>query len=543
MREIDLLVVGAGPAGLGAAIEARRYGAGVIIVDDQDKPGGQLFKQIHKFFGSKEHQASIRGFKIGQDLLTEADTLGVEIKLSTKVVGIFENKIVSLITNNEEVSTIRPRKIVLATGGIEKPLAFPGWTLPGVITAGAAQTICNIERVLPGKKIVMIGSGNVGLIVSYQLLQAGAEVKAVIEAGNRIGGYAVHTAKIKRAGIPIIMGHTIKSARGKDQVEEVEIVALDKKWNHIPGSEKTIEADTVCLSVGLNPNTRVARIAECRIEYYPELGGFMPVHDINMESSTNGIFLAGDLAGIEEANTALDEGRIAGISAAASLGYIKEKDFLELRETVWSRLDSLRDGSLGAKRLAVKSKITGRNEEHDVSSGKSINTSNHIATYSLKEFQKSPGFPSEDRIRKGAVACIECAQEIPCNPCVDSCPSGAITITESITNLPFLDQTKCTGCSLCLASCPGQAIFLLNYNYSDNKASISFPYEYLPLPKSGETVMGVNRDGESVTQVEIIKVDNKKKNDLTAIITVTVEKRFINDIRSIERCIKVMKNE
>ncbi|MCK5202046.1 MAG: FAD-dependent oxidoreductase, partial [Spirochaetales bacterium] len=355
------------------------------------------------------------------------DTLGVEIKLSTKVVGIFENKIVSLITDDDKVSTVRAGKIVLATGGIEKPLAFPGWTLPGVITAGAAQTICNIERVLPGKKIVMIGSGNVGLIVSYQLLQAGAEVKAVIEAGNRIGGYAVHAAKIKRAGIPIIMGHTIISARGKDQVEEIEIAALDKDWNHIPGSEKTIEADTVCLSVGLNPNTRAARLAECRMEYFPELGGFMPVHDINMESSINGIFIAGDLAGIEEANTALDEGRIAGISAAASLGYIEEMNFLELRKTVWSRLDSLRDGSLGAKRLAVKSKITGRNGEHGVSSGKSINTSNHIGTYSLKEFQKSPGFPSGDRIRKGAVACIECAQEIPCNPCVDSCPSGAIT--------------------------------------------------------------------------------------------------------------------
>ena len=535
MREIDLLVVGAGPAGLGAAIEARRYGAGVIIVDDQDKPGGQLFKQIHKFFGSKEHQASIRGFKIGQDLLAEADTLGVEIKLSTKVVGIFDNKIVSLITNDEEVCTVRPRKIVLATGGIEKPLAFPGWTLPGVITAGAAQTFCNIERVLPGKRIVMIGSGNVGLIVSYQLLQGGAEVTALIEAGNKIGGYAVHAAKIKRAGIPIIMGHTIKSAKGKTCVEEIEIVALDKDWNHIPGSEKTIEADTICLSVGLNPNTRLARLAGCRMEYYPVLGGFLPVHDINMESSTNGIFIAGDLAGIEEANTALDEGRIAGVSAAASLGYIKEGNFLKLREDIWSRLGSLRDGSLGEKRFAAKSRIIKRKEVHTVLPGKSINASDHIGFYTLKEFQESPGFPSEDRILHGAVACIECAQEIPCNPCVDSCPSGAITITDSITNLPFLDQTKCTGCSLCLASCPGQAIFLLNYNYSDNKASISFPYEYLPFPDPGETVMGINRDGEPVAPVEIIKVDNKKRNDHTAIITVAVDKIFINDIRSIEK--------
>ena len=536
MKEIDLLVIGAGPAGLGAAIEAGRYGASVIIVDDQDKPGGQLFKQIHKFFGSKEHQASIRGFQIGQELLAEAGALGIEINLSTKVTGIFDDKIVSLITDDENVSSIKPRKIVLATGGAEKALTFPGWTLPGVITAGAAQTLCNIERVLPGKRIVMIGSGNVGLIVSYQLLQAGAEVAALIEAGNKIGGYAVHAAKIKRAGIPIIMGHTIISAKGKNQVEEIEIIALDKNWNHIPGSEKSFKADTICLAVGLNPDTRLARLAGCRMEYYPSLGGFLPLHDVNMESSINGIFVAGDLAGIEEANTALDEGRLAGISSAASLGYIKKELFPELRKEIWGRLGSLRDGSLGAKRLSAKRELIGEKEVHtDLSD---INTPDQPADYTLKDFQESPGFPSENRIKRGAVACIECAQEIPCNPCVDSCPSGAIIIKDSITKLPFLDQNRCTGCGLCLASCPGQAIFLLNYHYSDCKASVSFPYEYLPLPNPGETVMGVNRDGKPVAPVEIIKVDNRKRNDHTAIITVAVDKIFIHDIRSIKRGVR-----
>ncbi len=203
MREVELLVVGAGPAGLGAAIEASRYGAKVLLVDDKDKPGGQLFKQIHKFFGSKEHLAGIRGFDIGLHLLKEADSQGVEISLETKVLGIMENGIISLLVNEKEMKSIKAKKIVLATGGIEKALSFPGWTLPGVMSAGAAQTLINIERVLPGERILMVGSGNVGLIISYQLLQAGADVVCIVEAAPSITGYLVHAGKVMRAGVPI----------------------------------------------------------------------------------------------------------------------------------------------------------------------------------------------------------------------------------------------------------------------------------------------------------------------------------------------------
>ena len=543
MREVELLVVGAGPAGLGAAIEASRYGAKVLLVDDKDKPGGQLFKQIHKFFGSKEHLAGIRGFDIGLRLLKEADSQGVEISLQTKVLGIMERDIISLLIKEREMKLLKAKRIVLATGGIEKVLSFPGWTLPGVMSAGAAQTLINIERVLPGKKILMIGSGNVGLVISYQLLQAGADVVGIVEAEPSITGYLVHAGKVMRAGVPIYTSHTVKEVRGRKSVEEAVIVALDKKWNSIEGTEKTVPADTVCISVGLNPNRQLASLAGCELKFFPELGGFLPLHDDNMESTKRGIYIAGDLSGIEEANSALDEGRLAGISVAASLGYIDNNKFIRLKEEYWSRLNKLRGGPFGYRRTIAKKRIISvfqqkeiKYEERDM---KKIKLNTRIKSYRnvplLKEFQKFPGYSSSARIKKGAVACIECIQEIPCDPCVAACPFEAININPHITNLPYLDENKCKGCGTCIASCPGQAIFVLNYNYSSEKAAISFPYEYLPYPKVGGRFMGVNRKGEPIAEVEIVKVNQKTNFDKTAVVTIACDKKYINQIRSIER--------
>jgi len=543
MREVELLVVGAGPAGLGAAIEASRYGTKVLLVDDKDKPGGQLFKQIHKFFGSKEHLAGTRGFDIGLHLLKEADSQGVEISLQTKVLGIMEKDIISLLIKEREMKLLKAKRIVLATGGIEKALSFPGWTLPGVMSAGAAQTLINIERVLPGERILMVGSGNVGLIISYQLLQAGADVVGIVEAAPSITGYLVHAGKIMRAGVPIYTSHTIKEARGRKSVEEAVIIALDKKWNPIKGTEKTVPADTVCISVGLNPNGQLANLAGCEFKFFPELGGFLPLHDDNMESTKKGIYIAGDLSGIEEANSALDEGRLAGISVAASLGYIDNDRFVKLKEEYWNRLNGLRKGPFGYNRAIAKKGIVSSFQQKEIiyqeRDNKKLKANTKLKNYknipSLKEFQEFPGYPSLSRIKKRAVACIECIQEIPCDPCVDACPFKAININPHITNLPYLDENKCKGCGTCIASCPGQAIFVLNYNYSSEKAAISFPYEYLPYPKVGERFMGVNRKGEPIAEVEIVKVDQRTNFDKTAVVTIACDKKYINQIRSIER--------
>lgn len=208
MKRYDLIVVGAGPAGLSAAIEAAKLKMNVIVFDENEKPGGQLFKQIHKFFGSKEHKAKIRGFKIGQDLLKEAEELGVTVCLNAVVSGMYMDKELTVKINNQ-IHHVKGDSIIIATGAAENMVTFEGWTLPGVIGAGAAQTMMNLHGIRPGQKVFMLGTGNVGLVVSYQLLQAGCEVVALADAAPRIGGYGVHASKVARCGVPFI--HPIRS--------------------------------------------------------------------------------------------------------------------------------------------------------------------------------------------------------------------------------------------------------------------------------------------------------------------------------------------
>ena len=199
-------------------------------MDENSKPGGQLFKQIHKFFGSREHKAGTRGFEIGKELLAESLNLGIDVRLKTEVVGIESGLKVWAVENRTRSYTIEASKLILATGATENALSFPGWTLPGVMTAGCAQTLINVHRVLPGKRVLMIGSGNVGVIVAYQLMQAGAEVVAVLEALPKLGGYGVHTAKVARAGVPFRCATTILRAEGKESVERAVIAKIDSRF-------------------------------------------------------------------------------------------------------------------------------------------------------------------------------------------------------------------------------------------------------------------------------------------------------------------------
>ncbi len=351
------IVVGAGPAGLCAAIELKKAGAPVILMDENSKPGGQLFKQIHKFFGSREHKAGVRGFDIGRELLAESLRLGIDVRLKTEVVGIEKGLRLWAVEDRGRSYTLDAAALILATGATENALSFPGWTLPGVMTAGCAQTLINVHRVLPGKKVLMIGSGNVGVIVAYQLMQAGAEVVAVIEALPRLGGYGVHTAKVRRAGVPFRCSTTIIRAEGRESVERAVIARIDERFRPIAGTEETLEVDAICLAVGLTPSIELSCLAGCRQMYVPELGGNMPAHDEFMRSSLESVYVVGDIAGVEEASTAMEEGRLAGVHAAWAMGYM-DKAVMEARtEETKERLKSLRQGVFGQKRFAAKQRI------------------------------------------------------------------------------------------------------------------------------------------------------------------------------------------
>ncbi len=345
MEQVDVLVVGSGPAGLMASVTAARAGARVMLVDRNGRPGGQLFKQIHKFFGAARHYAGTRGFRIALELMGEVEAAGIDLRLGTMAWGLFEPLAVGL-SDDRRVYEVQAKAVVVATGSSEKPLAFPGWTLPGVMGAGAIQTMMNVHRVLPGKSVLMVGSGNVGLIVSYQLLQAGAEVVAVVEALPSIGGWAVHASKLRRRGVPILTGHSIVEVAGEESVERAKIAQVDGSFRVIPGTEKWLGVDTVCLAVGLTPLSDLLWLAGAQFVYEGCLGGFVPVLDRDMQSSVPGLFSAGDAAGIEEASVAMEQGRAAGLAAARVAGYELE-GHERIRAEALRSLEDLRSGPKG----------------------------------------------------------------------------------------------------------------------------------------------------------------------------------------------------
>ena len=417
MKRYDMIVVGAGPAGLSAAIEAAKKGMHVVVYDENAKPGGQLFKQIHKFFGSKEHKAKIRGFHIGEELLAEAAELGVEVVLNAIVIGIFPEKEVT-VKVEDHVIHVKGDTILIATGASENMVTFPGWTLPGVIGAGAAQTMMNLHGTLPGKRVLMLGSGNVGLVVSFQLMQAGCEVVAVADAASRVGGYGVHAAKVARCGVPFYLSHTIISADGEDCVTGVTIGEVDKNWQIIPGTEKHFDVDTICLAVGLSPMSKLCDMAGCAMEDNPAKAGFVPTVNEYGETSVPGIYAAGDVSGIEEASSAMIEGRIAGIAAAARLGFISEETCKEEAAKQEAALEGLRQGMFAP---GMRGKQITETEE-------GVEISQNLLKHGFVAEEEIERFPGVTH--SAGVPAARCRQKLPCTaappdrPAVPSATSG-----------------------------------------------------------------------------------------------------------------------
>jgi len=179
VKEIEILIIGGGPAGLSAASAAADLGASVLVLERDGKPGGQLVKQTHKFFGSKKQYAGDRGYQIGNLLIDQCqNNPKVEVWTDTTALGIYEDGVVTAEGQGKHLK-IKPQKIIVATGASEKMIAFPNNDMPGIFGAGAVQTLMNVHGIVPGKRVLMIGAGNIGLIVSYQLMQAGVEVAGI----------------------------------------------------------------------------------------------------------------------------------------------------------------------------------------------------------------------------------------------------------------------------------------------------------------------------------------------------------------------------
>jgi len=362
MRTVDFVIIGGGPAGLSAAYKAAEAGLASLVIERDYKIGGQLVKQTHMFFGSKNQYAKTRGINIADILINNCKKYNdlIEIMPNTTVTGLYDDYVLTLITENV-YHKIKAKAILVATGASEKFMLFENNDLPGIYGAGAVQTLMNVHGVLPGKDVVMVGSGNIGLIVSYQLLQAGVNVKMVIDAASKIGGYKVHASKLRRLGIEILTNHTIKRAIGKETLEKIEIVTVDDGWNMIEGTERVIDCDALCISVGLSPLSTILGMLPIEMKYIGKLGGNVPVIDYNHETSMKNIFVAGDVCGVEEASSAMVEGSITGLFIANRLGYRHPKYDMEIAD-LKEQLNNLRSGPFGHKTVEGLRELRGESD-------------------------------------------------------------------------------------------------------------------------------------------------------------------------------------
>lgn len=334
--DTDIAVVGAGPAGLSAALAAANAGARVVVLDEYAEPGGQFYKQLPAEFSVPDRARLDEDYTKGDALLASVGKAGVKISNETLVWGAFEPGELS-VTRRGEAGTVKARKVVVASGAYERAVAFPGWDLPGVMTPGGAQTLVKNQQQLPGSRIVLAGSGPFLLPVAKTLLGAGANIAAIFEATrprewmrhalrlwghwDRIAEALRYRSMLATAGLPIRFGRIVVRAEGAQTVERVITMECDAAGQVIAGSEQAEACDTLCVGYGFIPQVQLTRLMGCEHRYDALRGGWVPAHGADMQTSVAGVYVAGEVAGIGGAYAALAEGWVAGLSAARELGH------------------------------------------------------------------------------------------------------------------------------------------------------------------------------------------------------------------------------
>jgi thioredoxin reductase len=337
VRQTEVAVLGAGPAGIAAGLAARRAGARVTIVDESPHPGGQIYRQPSDAFRVRRPEVLGKEYARARHLTRELAAASVELLTGTLVWGVEENRTLLLFQEPGTAEALKADAIIVAAGAYDRPVAFPGWTLPGVWTAGGAQAMLRGQRIVPGQRVLLAGAGPLLLPVAKALVEAGATVVGVVEATNRIewalqahrmlgcwdrlGEVVRYEAALLRARIPRFFGHVVIRAEGTGGVERATIAAADRHWRPKTGTEKGFDVDLLCIGYGFLSSLELPRLLGCEMIYHPSQRQYLPRHTADMESSVPGVFVAGETTGIGGADLALAEGEVAGLAAARLLGH------------------------------------------------------------------------------------------------------------------------------------------------------------------------------------------------------------------------------
>lgn len=317
-QKYDVVVIGGGPAGLAAAIEARKNDVQNVLVIDRDRELGGILQQcIHNGFGLHIFKEELTGPEYAERFINELKALGIMYMLDTMVLDISEDKRVTMVNSKEGIASIQAKAIVLAMGCRERTrgaLNIPGTRPSGIFTAGAAQRFVNMEGYMVGKSIVILGSGDIGLIMARRLTLEGAKVQAVVELMPFSGGLVRNIVQcLDDYGIPLYLSHTVTEIKGKYRVEGITVAQVDENRKPIPGTEMEFECDTLLLSVGLIPENELSKSAGVKLD--PVTGG--PVVNESMETSIEGIFACGNVVHVHDlVDFVTEESRRAGRSAA-----------------------------------------------------------------------------------------------------------------------------------------------------------------------------------------------------------------------------------
>lgn len=410
-----VVIVGAGPAGLAVREEFEKHGIDNIVIDNNDKIGGQFNMQTHQFFFFEKERrfGGMRGFEIAKTLAGE----NMEgIYLNSTVWDILEGKRVAvknLVTGN--VFFVDADYLVVATGAVPFMPAFENDDLPGVYTAAVVQKMMNNEFTLLGKNVLTVGAGNIGYLTSYQLMQAGANVKAIIEAMPKEGGFPVQANRVRRLAIPIMTSHILLRAIPNEDCTGVTgaVIAECENFKPVPGTEKVLNGiDVINICTGLIPDNQLltkgkAVFGEC-------------------------CYAAGDAVRIGEGTSAVLRGKQTAMEIMMDLGVrLDYDDYLVLSKEY---IDS---------------------QQHPV------------------RVLEEPRLPDPVRMAKRGFVQMDCLYGFACNPCSFACPHGAIT-KSSTSTVPLVDYDKCIGCMECVYQCPGLAIF----GYDVRKDALFLPIEY-----------------------------------------------------------------